>query len=276
MKRIRLIACLLLCLSGAPLRPDTTTTEPVKVPFDLLVTKHMVISIKVNGKGPYKVIFDTGAPVTLLSNKVGKAAGLTGKGGAMSGFSLFGPVAQTKVRKLEIGDLKAEAVPVIVMDHPTIDVLAKALNEPLEGIVGFPFFSRFRMTLDYQAKELTFVPTDFKPVDIIESMMAAMMAMEKPKPKVLAPAGLWGIVVEKKAGDDEAGVLIAEVLENSAAARAGLKAGDRLLTLDDRWTDSVADCYAAAGYVEAGTEAVVKIKRGGEEKELTVKPQAGL
>ena len=57
---------------------------------------------------------------------------------------------------------------------------------------------------------------------------------------------------------------------------SGLKAGDRLLTLDDRWTDSVADCYAAAGYVEAGTEAVVKIKRDGEEKELTVKPQAGL
>src|ERR1700730_7264171 len=99
MKRTSLAACLLVCLSAAPLHPDSTPAKPVKVPFELLLTKHMVISIKVNGKGPFKVIFDTGAPVVLLSNKIGKKAGLTGKGGAMSGFSLFGPVAQTEVKK---------------------------------------------------------------------------------------------------------------------------------------------------------------------------------
>jgi len=276
MKRWSLGAAFLVVCCAAPLRSDSTPPSPVKVPFDLLITKHMVVSIKVNGKGPFKVIFDTGAPVTLLSNKIGKKAGLTGKGGAMSGFSLFGPVAQTEVKKLEIGALQADYVPVIVMDHPTVEVLADALQEPIEGIIGFPFFARYRMTLDYQAKELTFVPNGFKPVDIIQSMMVAIMSRDKPAARVLASAGLWGIVVDKEKGDDEAGVTIKEVLPDSAAARAGLQAGDRLLTMDDRWTDSLADCYTAASYAKPGTEIIVKIKRNADEKELTVKPNDGL
>ena len=276
MKRASLVACLLLAVIVPPLRPDAAPPKPVKVPFELLVTKHMVISIKVNGRGPFKVIFDTGAPVSLLSNKIGKQAGLVGKDGATSMFSLFGQVAQTKVKKLEIGNLKADYVPVIVMDHPTVQVLADVLKEPIEGIIGFPFFARYRMTLDYQAKELTFVPTEFEPVDIIQTMMVALMARDKPSAKVLAPAGLWGFVVEKKYGDEEAGITIKEVLPESPAARAGLKPGDRLLTLDDRWTDTVVDCYTAVSHVQPGTEVPVKIKRDAQEKELTVKPQAGL
>ena len=65
-------------------------------------------------------------------------------------------------------------------------------------------------------------------------------------------------------------------MPDSAAAKAGLKTGDRLLTLDDRWTDSLADCYLAASYVMPGTEAIVKIKRNREELELTVKPYIGI
>ena len=48
--------------------------------------------------------------------------------------------------------------------------------------------------------------------------------------------------------------MIKEVLPGGAAAVAGLQANDRLLTLDDRWTDSLTDCYTAASYVKPGTE----------------------
>jgi S1-C subfamily serine protease len=104
-------------------------------------------------------------------------------------------------------------------------------------------------------------------------MMAALLAGGAPK--VLAAAGQWGLVAAKEVGDDEAGVDVKAVVPGSAAAVAGLKKGDRLLTLDGRWTDSLADLYAAAGYVKAGTSAVVRLKRGGKEMELTVKPPAG-
>jgi S1-C subfamily serine protease len=57
---------------------------------------------------------------------------------------------------------------------------------------------------------------------------------------------------------------------------AGIQAGDRLLTLDGRWTDSVTDCYTAAGHVKPGSAVKVVVRREGSEKELTVKPTFGL
>jgi len=69
---------------------------------------------------------------------------------------------------------------------------------------------------------------------------------------------------------------VKEVFAGSAAADAGLKAGDRLLTLDGRWTDSVVDTFTAAGLVKPGRAAVVVVKRDGKEVKLTVKPAAGL
>jgi S1-C subfamily serine protease len=93
---------------------------------------------------------------------------------------------------------------------------------------------------------------------------------------VLAPAAQWGFSATKEEKDEDAGVVVKDVFADSAAAKAGLKAGDRLLTLDGRWTDSVRDLYEAAGYVKAGTAAKVTFLRDGKEKELTIKPGAGL
>ncbi len=36
----------------------------------------MAIMVKINGQGPYRLLFDTGAPITLIDNKVAEAAGL--------------------------------------------------------------------------------------------------------------------------------------------------------------------------------------------------------
>src|SRR5262249_30605019 len=40
-------------------------TKPVVVPFETLPSGHMTVMVKLNGKGPYKLIFDTGAPTLL-------------------------------------------------------------------------------------------------------------------------------------------------------------------------------------------------------------------
>jgi hypothetical protein len=246
------------------------------VPFELLKTKHMAIQIKINGKGPYRVIFDTGAPVMLLNTKIAKESGLVAKNATPPLFSPFGGVGQVKIKTLEIGSLKAEDVPAMVMDHPTVELINKFLG-PIEGIVGFPFFARYKMTLDYQARQLTFVPNGFDPPDALQTLMAAVMSLaDEPRPKVLAPAAQWGLVFRKEAKDDQPGVTIQEVLAGSAAQKAGLRSGDRLLTLDGRWTDSLADAYLAAGFVKPGTDAKVTIKRDQQEIELTVQPRSGL
>jgi hypothetical protein len=277
MKRCTLLTGVALLAFMLPLRADTApAAKPVTVPFELFKTKHIGIMVKINGKGPYRVIFDTGSPVTLLSNKVAEETGLLDKKAPKPLFNPFGAGGEAKIKTLEVGGAKVENVPAIIMDHPGVEAMSKAFGG-VEGIVGFPFFARYKMTIDYQAMQMTLVPTGFTPPDTLDSMMNNMMAiLQDPAPKVLAPAAQWGLVVTKADRDDEAGVRVKEVRPGSAAAAGGLKAGDRLLTLDGRWTDTVADTYIAAGYVKAGTKVKVVVRRDGKEMELTVTPASGL
>src|SRR6185369_5524311 len=128
------------------------TPKRFVVPFELIKTQHMVVSLKVNGKGPYRLVFDTGAPDSLVSNKIAKDAGLTGKGG---GIPIFGSRGQAKIKDLEIGDLKANDVSAMVLDHPTVAAIANFAG-PIEGIIGFTFYARYKMSIDYEKKEITF------------------------------------------------------------------------------------------------------------------------
>jgi hypothetical protein len=254
--------------------------KPITVPFEMLKTGHITVMVKVNGKGPYKLIFDTGAPLTLVNNKIAKEAGLL-EGVQKPLFAPFGSMGEAKIEMLQVGDQKADNVSAMVMDHPTVEAISRAfLKEagPIDGIVGFPFFARFKMTLDYKEKTLTFMPNGYKPPDVIKAMTAALTAeLTNPETvKILSPAGQWGFLPAKDDKDDDAGVTVKEVFEGGAAAAAGLKAGDRLLTIDGRWTDSIPDLYRAAEYVKPGATAPVTVKRDGKELTLKVKPTTGL
>jgi S1-C subfamily serine protease len=94
--------------------------------------------------------------------------------------------------------------------------------------------------------------------------------------RVLAPLGLWGLRLGEPAGGQASpGVPIIEVYQGSAAARAGLKPGDLLITLDGRWTTSIADVFHAVADVKPGREAAVVIQRDGKEQTRTVRPVDG-
>lgn len=278
MRRSLAILCLSLLVAPA-WSDDIASAKPAKVKFELLKTKHIAVPITINGKGPFRVIFDTGAPVTLLNTRVAFESGLIAKQPKAQGLlgMLAGGQPKT-IKSLEVGGLKAADVPCIVMDHPTVELISEALGR-IDGLVGYPFFARYKMTLDYQTQEMTFEPNGHKPGDVMQDMQAMMMAMltkEKPSVRVLAPAALWGLVVTKEPSDEEAGVVVKAVLPDGPAAKAGMKAGDRLLTLDGRWTDTVADCYSAAALAKPGTEVGVVVRRDGKEKKLRVTPAAGL
>ena len=81
MKRFTFAAVLaLLAALPAGAQERAKDIKPVVVPFELLKTKHITMDVKVNGKGPYRVIFDTGAPMTVLNSKLAKEAGLPAGG----------------------------------------------------------------------------------------------------------------------------------------------------------------------------------------------------
>jgi hypothetical protein len=249
--------------------------KPVVVPFELLKSRHMAIQVKINGKGPYRLIFDTGAPTNLITNKLAKDAGVLKKDDKQV-MPLFGMGGAKVIDTLEIGGVKVEKVPVIVMDHPTVKAISDALG-PIDGLIGFPFFARYKTTVDYQKKELTFTPNGYVPGDVMKNLMEKLMGGGgKQAAAIVGPAGLWGFTVDKDTDDEDAGVVVKEVFKGSPAAAAGLKEADRLLTLDGRWTDSLADTLTATSLVKPGREVVVVVKRDGKELKLNVKPVKGL
>src|SRR5207237_10902325 len=113
----------------------------------------------------------------------------------------------------------------------------------------------------------------------LQSMIQALMgaAQEQPdQPKVVAAAAQWGIMLRKDTQDIEPGVTIKKVLTNSPAQRAGLQAGDRLLTVDGRWTDSLPDVYRAAALARPGTRIEVTVQRRKDMLIYHVTPRPGI
>jgi serine protease DegQ len=244
---------------------------PVSVPFDTIASRHMIVDVMVNGKGPYTLIFDTGAPITLIGSKLAREAKVT-SGGFAALFSLF---SQQKIDKLELGGIKLDKVDAIVLDHPIVMAIGQMTGKKIDGIVGFNVFGQYKTTIDYQAKTLSFIPTDFQPVNMLEALTKMMTSGELERPTMLAPKGLLGVSVVKKAGDEAAGVTIETVHPGSPAAKAGVEPGDRLLTLDRRWTDQIRDCFEAARTLRPGETVLLEIERGGKKQTLKAVVGAG-
>lgn len=256
---------------------EKKAAKAIVVPFETLKSGHVAVQIRVNGKGPFRVIFDTGAPINLLNNKLAREAGLL-KGAPKSMLPFLGTIAEVKVKDLQVGSARAADQQAIVMDHPLVELMSKKLG-PLYGIVGFPFFARYRMTIDYQTETLTLVDNGYKPANVLrslESTLLQLMTAGDQAAKVLLPAAQWGLTARKQEGDDAAGVDIKEVLAGSAAEEAGLKTGDRLLTIDGRWTDSLADLYEIASHLKPEATVPIGIKRDGKEMELKIRLRSGL
>ena len=272
-----------LGLARAGFRPQAPakTSTPVKttvkamVPFSMLPSNHMVVQATINGKGPYRLIFDLGAPITLLSNQVSEASGVV-KADAPRSF-LFSMRGEAEVAKLQVGDLTTTKLPVIVLDHPALKILGEALGRPVDGIIGFTFFARYRTTIDYQANQMTFEPIDFPIRDLLRELPERLAGPKTIRRRVLAPGAFWGLRLATTTGNiNAAGVPIVAVLPDSPAALAGLQPGDVLTTLNNRWTTSVADVYAAVADVRPGRDVSVVILRDGKEQTLTVKPVDGI
>jgi Zn-dependent M28 family amino/carboxypeptidase len=74
--------------------------------------------------------------------------------------------------------------------------------------------------------------------------------------------------------DSSDGLLIDGVRDDSPAAKAGLKAGDRIVKIGNRDVKNVYDYTYALGEMKAGQEYVIEVIRGGEKLTLKIVPEA--
>ncbi|MCS6777751.1 MAG: aspartyl protease family protein [Chloroherpetonaceae bacterium] len=255
------------CASGAALASET-----IAVPLTLLKTCHAVVPVTINGKGPFRLVLDTGSPVTFVSNQVARRAGLITEKTARTP-ALMGLRGMVSAKNFAVGNVNLPDFSLLVLDHPIIGLIAQ-VDGPVDGIVGFTFFARFRTVIDYAAGQVTFTPVAYQPADVVQVLTARLM-QRGPAVRVQRSAALWGLRVEKEKSDEAEGVRVSRIYRGSAAEEAGLRIGDRILSIDGRWTDSVPEAYEVLAQVKPGQEVAVEILRAGQVLSVRVRPRAG-
>jgi hypothetical protein len=274
--RIALALCLGLLAGPAATAADPPTK--FEVPYKLTDTKHVLVRAKLNGKGPFNLILDTGAPAVFITKGVAKKAGLEtdDKGwGTFDKFEVEGGMRVDKV-KTRVEDL---------VQIEGMNSLGLAGVE-LHGVIGYNVLARFRIAYDFTADKLTFeelkgfTPPDPERIkaeggDDIQSMgplvkMLAALTGIKPNFEVV-PRGFLGIEF-----DDADGVVIKKVLPGSPAEKAGFKAGDKIEAVKAVDIAGGKDLSKALAKAGVGTKLRFTVKRGDKSEELTVELGKGL
>jgi hypothetical protein len=132
------------------------------VPFQL-INNHIYAPVKVNGKGPYLFIFDTGGQ-DLLTPDTAKALAVASQGAAAGGGAGEGvvDVGFSKGVTFQIGDLSIKDQTIAVVPFEAAPV--EGFDE--QGMIGFEVFRRFVTQIDYNKGTLTFIdPAKFDPKD---------------------------------------------------------------------------------------------------------------
>ncbi|MEO9170126.1 MAG: aspartyl protease family protein [Candidatus Baltobacteraceae bacterium] len=117
------------------------------VPFDL-VENHVYLDVMLNGKGPYRFIYDTGG-ANIVDPEVAREIGAPGKGaaqgsgvGASTESFSFAPVDT-----LSIGEATIKHQ--IFAVAPVRAGFGVSGGRPVDGLIGFEVLSRFVTTFDY-------------------------------------------------------------------------------------------------------------------------------
>jgi hypothetical protein len=277
---------IVLALAAAP----AAAADPPRqynVPYRLTDTKHVLVRAKLNGHGPFNFILDTGAPAVFIPKKLAGQVGLKldSKGwGTFDAFEVEGGVqvdgARTRVEDL----FQLEGMNGIGI-----------AGVELHGVIGYNVLAKFRITYDFSADKLAWVPLDFDPPDpkgigrggqggleLIGPIMKLLAGLMGIKPNFeTRPRGFLGLEVEEKDG----AVLVKSVLADGPAAKGGLKPGDRLAVvgvagprgrMKKTDIDRPRDLDRALAGVRPGDEASIEVKRGETTETVTVTFGRGL
>ncbi|WP_422928010.1 aspartyl protease family protein [Singulisphaera sp. PoT] len=241
---------------------DRAIGKSYQVPYRLTETNHFLVRVRINGKGPFNFLVDTGAPALYISTDTAKKIDLTA-----SKTSFWTPVDRVEFE----GGARLDHVKARVED-PFQLIGMNALGLPgasIDGILGFTILARFKLELDPTRDRMTWTRLDYEPKeppvpdraerDAPPAEMGAMnmlgplakfaaKVVGKQPEEQLHPRGFFGLEIAEKGGE----VRVTRVLADSPAARAGVKAGDRLLEIQRK----------QLGSVKVAREIVAEIKPG--------------
>jgi Aspartyl protease/PDZ domain len=122
------------------------------IPFEL-IDNHVALPVTINGKGPYRFLFDTGG-ANLIDEGVAKELGLGAAGNAN------GSGVGTATEAIQFGT--ADALHVggatlrkqVFVVGPVRAGFGMSSGKPVDGLIGFEVLSRFVTTFDYGKNEI--------------------------------------------------------------------------------------------------------------------------
>jgi len=278
-----LFLCLLagLAYNAAPADDPPKKPESYLVPYRLSDVKHVVVRVKINGKGPFNFIIDTGAPAVFVGTEIAKKIGLKteedGRWDTLDSLEVEGGPKLTKFK-------------VRVEDPFQLTGLNK-INAPgmhYHGVLGYTFLAQYEIEYDFTKHFLKWTRLDWKPppptglgsltkgaTDQMKNMVGLSLfatALMKKKPETTyVYRGLVGIEVEARDGK----VVVTRVLPESPAARAGVQQGDVIVEFRDRTIETVADLEKAA-VLPAEKEVDLVVERSGSRKTMRLTTARGL
>jgi len=140
------------CLSSFA---QTKENQAVEVPFDFY-RNEIIVQVKVNGKGSYNMMLDTGTDPSAIDLNTAKAIGLKlnsiGQQGAGGGTSA-NLTYETELPLVELGTLKAKSVEALAID---LSKISERLGKPLHGILGHSLLNNRIVQIDYPKRVVRF------------------------------------------------------------------------------------------------------------------------
>jgi serine protease DegQ len=266
-------------LADDPKPPVAKPAAATQVPYSLTATQHVLVRVKLNGKGPYNFILDTGAPVLFVATKIADKAGVKAdKQGwaAVDRFEVEGGVLLEKA-KCKVDDL---------FQLEGMNGLGLAGAE-LHGVIGYNVLARYRIEYDFTRPKLAWTPLNFNPplpvglgkggapagLDAIGGIMKVFGALLGTKANLeVQPRGFLG--VELADGDRQ--VTVRRLLADGPAAQAGLKAGDRVTHLGGSVIEFASEVTKRVAKLGPGAKLEFKVVRDGASRTITVELGKGL
>jgi hypothetical protein len=283
MKILGSCAALVALVSVSPLCADEAIKSPPKsfqVPYRLTKAKHILVRAKINGKGPFNFIVDTGAPALFVAVPVARKLGVKGndKGwGTFDRFEIEGGVVRTAVKG------RVETPPQV----EGMNAMGLAGVE-LHGMIGYDILAHYRMEIDFTRDKMVWTPLDYKPkvtvalgvkgggmggIDLLGSIMKSLGSLlgTQSGPTVRL-RGFLG--VELKDGDENP--IVQSVLTDGSAGKAGLQMGDVITHVQGRTVTDTDDVQRFVRKASPGDDLKLTIQRGKETKQITVKIGEGI
>jgi len=129
-----------------------TADKPIVIPFEP-VTRHVVMSVSVNGK-PLSFILDTGDKFAIVDMDRAKALGLSFgsaiKIGGVGSEAVTG--AFVRDAAFSVPGLPQFAQPISIA--MPLNTMAGKMGHDFDGIIGHDFIAQFVVEIDYRAKEV--------------------------------------------------------------------------------------------------------------------------